>query len=118
MAKHLAFISRSLAVKLIVASVLLILVGGGVSWYALIHRGRQNLVKESVRDAAFYSELIKKGIRYSMLTNDREAIQGTIEELTSVKDVKEIKLFDARGRIHYSSRPTDIGDSTGSGLSS
>lgn len=109
MTNHLAFISRSLAVKLIVAIVLLILVGGGISWYALIRTGRENLVNESVRDAASYSELIKKGIRYSMLTNDREAIQRTIEELSSVKDIKEIRLFDGKGRIYYSSRPADVG---------
>jgi signal transduction histidine kinase len=109
MNSQLTFISRSLAVKLIVAIVLLILVGGGISWYALIRTGRANLVNEAVRDAASYSELIKKGIRYSMLTNDREAIQRTIEELTSVKHIKEIRLFDSRGRIYYSSRPSDVG---------
>ncbi len=110
MTKHLTFITRSLAVKLIVAIVLLILVGGGISWYALIRTGRENLVNEAVRDAASYSELIKKGIRYSMLTNNRDAIQGTIGELTSVKDVEGIRLFDGKGRIHYSSRPTDVGN--------
>ena len=62
MSNYLTFISRSLAVKLIVAIVLLILVGGGISWYALIHAGRENLVNEAVKDAAAYSELIHKSI--------------------------------------------------------
>ena len=99
MSNYLTFISRSLAVKLIVAIVLLILVGGGISWYALIHAGRENLVNEAVKDAAAYSELIHKSIRYSMLTNNRDAIQETIEELMSVKDLKGIRLFDGKGRI-------------------
>ena len=109
MSNYLTFISRSLAVKLIVAIVLLILVGGGISWYALIHAGRENLVNEAVKDAAAYSELIHKSIRYSMLTNNRDAIQETIEELMSVKDLKGIRLFDGKGRIYYSSKQEDIG---------
>jgi two-component system, NtrC family, sensor kinase len=109
MTDYLAFISRSLTVKLIVAIVLLILVGGGISWYALIQSGRENLVNEAVKDAASYSELIRKSIRYSMLTYNREAVQRTIEELTSVKDVKRIRLFDSKGRIYYSSKQADIG---------
>jgi len=109
MANMLTFISRSLAVKLIVAIVVLILVGGGISWYALIHSGRENLVNEALKDAASNSELIQKGIRYSMLTNNREAIQRTIEELTSVKDIKGLRLFDGKGRTYYSSRHEDIG---------
>jgi len=109
MTSYRTFISRSLAVKLIVAIVLLILVGGGISWYALIHSGRVNLVNEAVKDAASYSELIKKSIRYSMLTYNREAIQLTIEELKSAKGIKGIRLFDSKGRIHYSSRQEAIG---------
>ena len=109
MTNYLTFISRSLAVKLIVAIVLLILIGGGISWYALIHTGRENLVNEAVKDAASYSELIHKSIRYSMLTYNRDSIQRTIEELMSVKDLKGIRLFDSKGRIYYSSKQEDIG---------
>ncbi len=109
MKKRLALISRSLAAKLIIAITLLILIGGGISWYALIRSGRKNLVNEAARDASSYSELIKKGIRFSMLTNNREAIQRTFEELSSVKDIRAIRLFDGRGRIHSSSRRAEIG---------
>jgi two-component system NtrC family sensor kinase len=109
MNSYFTFISRSLAAKLIVAIVLLILVGGGISWYTLIRAGRKNLVNEAVRDTASYSEIIHKSIRYSMLTNNRDAIQGTIEELASVKDLKGIRLFDGKGRIYYSSKQEEIG---------
>ena len=105
----LASISKSLAAKLIIALVLLIVIGGGVSWYALIHSGKENLINEAVKDAASYSDLIKKGIRYSMLTFNREGIQQTIDDLKSTKDVKGIKLFDSKGKIHYSSKPEEIG---------
>jgi len=105
----LSSISKSLAAKLIIALILLIIIGGGISWYTLIHTGKENLIDEAVKDAASYSDLIKKGIRYSMLTVNREGIQLTIDDLKSAKDVQGIKLFDSKGKIHYSSRPEEVG---------
>ena len=88
MSNVLTFISRSLAAKLIIALVSLIIIGGGISWYTLIRTGRQNLINEAVKDAASSSELVKKSVRYGMLTFNREAIQQTIDDLGSAKDVK------------------------------
>ena len=105
----IASISKSLAAKLIIALVMLIIIGGGISWYALIHAGKENLINEAVKDAASYSDLIKKGIRYSMLTFNREGIQQTIYDLKSAKDIKGIKLFDSKGKIFYSSKPEEVG---------
>jgi len=102
-------ISQSLAAKLIIALVSLIIIGGGVSWYTLIHTGRENLINEAVKDAGTYSELVKKSVRYGMLMFNREAIQQTIDDLGSSKDVAGIRLFDSKGRIFYSSRREEIG---------
>jgi len=104
-----AFISRSLAAKLIIALASLIVFGGGISWYALIHTGRNNLVNEAVKDAASSSDLVKKSVRYSMLTTNREAIQRTMDDLRSAKDIRKIKLFDSKGRIYYSSDRDEVG---------
>jgi len=102
-------ISRSLAAKLIIALVSLIIIGGGISWYALIHTGRENLINEAVKDAASYSELVTKSVRYGMVTFNRDAIQQTIDDLGSSKDVTGIRLFDSKGKIFYSSRSEEIG---------
>jgi two-component system NtrC family sensor kinase len=109
MTNVLTFISRSLAAKLIIALVSLLIIGGGISWYTLIHIGRKNLINEAVKDAATYSELVKKSVRYGMLTFNREAIQQTIDDLGSTKDVRGIRLFDSKGKIFYSSRREEIG---------
>lgn len=105
----LTFISRSLAAKLIVAIVFLIIIGGGLSWYALIETGKRNLIREAVKDAASSSDLVEKSVRYSMLTFNREAVQRTIDDLKSAKDIKGIKLFDSKGKIYYSSDRAEIG---------
>lgn len=109
MTNLLTFLSRSLAAKLIVALVSLIIIGGGISWYTLIHTGRENLINEALKDAASYSELVKKSVRYGMLTFNREAIQQTIDDLGSTKDVTGIRLFDSKGKIFYSSTREEIG---------
>jgi len=109
MANVLTFIARSLAAKLILALISLILIGGGISWYALISTGRNNLINEAVKDAASRSDLVKKSVRYSMLTFNREAIQQTIDDLGSARDVRGIKLFDSNGKIFYSTEPREIG---------
>ncbi len=109
MTNVLAFISKSLAAKLILALVSLIIIGGGMSWYTLIHTGRKNLINEAVKDAASYSDLVKKSVRYGMLTFNREAIQQTIDDLGAAKDIKGIRLFDSKGKIFYSSKREEIG---------
>ena len=109
MTNLLTAISKSLAAKLIIALMSLIMVGVGISWYTLIHTGRINLIHEAVKDAAGYSDLIKKSIRYDMLTFNREAIQQTIDDLKSATDINGIKQFDSTGRISYSSAHLEIG---------
>jgi two-component system, NtrC family, sensor kinase len=109
MTNVLSFIPKSLAAKLIIALVSLIIIGGGISWYTLIRTSRDNLINEAVKDAASYSDLVKKSVRYGMLTFNREAIQQTIDDLGSAKDIRGIKLFDSRGTIFYASRREEIG---------
>ncbi len=109
MTNLLTLISKSLAAKLIIALMSLVIVGVGISWYTLIQTGRKNLILEAVKDAAANSSLIKKSIRYNMLTLNREAIQRTLDDLKSAKDINGIRLFDKTGRIYYSSTEVEIG---------
>ncbi len=112
MANLLSLISKSLAAKLIIALTSLVIVGVGISWYALIHTGRSNLIHEAVKDATSHSEFMKKSVRYDMLTFNREAIQRTIDDLNSAQDVMGIKLFGSTGRIYYASKHEEIGRQT------
>ncbi len=109
MTNVLTFIAKSLAAKLIIVLVSLIVIGGGISWYTLIRTDRSNLINEAVKDAVSYSALVKKSVRYDMLTFNREAIQQTIDDLGSAKDVRGIRLFDGKGTIFYSSKREEIG---------
>jgi two-component system NtrC family sensor kinase len=106
---HLHRIRESLAAKLILSIAVLVLLGGGVSWYLLISTGRDHLLRDAVDDAASYSDLVRKSTRYSMITVHRDAIQHTIEEIASRKEIDRIRIFDSRGKVFYASRRGEIG---------
>ena len=105
-------IGKSLAAKLIFSIAALILIGGGLSSYLLISSTRKNLIKDAIEDSEAYSDLVRKSTRYSMLTFHRDAIQQTVEEISSRKEIENIRIFDGKGRISYSSRPDEIGKRT------
>jgi two-component system NtrC family sensor kinase len=110
MSNHfLQHIQRSIAAKLILSIGVLFFLGGGISWYTLISSGKKNLMKESLEDATSYSDLVKKSLRYSMATFHREAIQQTIGEVGSRKEIKGLRIFDRSGKIAYSAEKSEIG---------
>lgn len=102
-------INRSLAGKLILSIGILILLGGGISWYTLISASKRNLKNDALENAASYSDLVRKSTRYSMLTFHPEAIQETLEEIGSRKGIEFLRIFDSRGKISYSSEKGEIG---------
>lgn len=102
-------ITKSLAGKLIIAISLLIIIGGGISWYVLIHNEKNVLNNNAIQHTASYSELIKKSTRYSMLTFHRESIQQTIDSIGSTENIKRVRIFDSKGKVFYSSQHKEIG---------
>ncbi|HUH65270.1 MAG TPA: ATP-binding protein [Syntrophales bacterium] len=107
-------IGRSLAGKLILSIGILIILGGGISWYVLISTSEKNLMNHAVEDAASYSDLVRKGIRFSMLTFNRDAIQQTIEQVAARKEIQGLRIFDSRGKIFSSSKKGEIGSNVDS----
>jgi two-component system NtrC family sensor kinase len=101
--------SRSITLKLILSLGLLMIIGWCISWYTLIHVGKRNLLAGVIYRTASNSELVKKSTRYSMLTFNREAIQQTVEEIGSTKDIEGIRIFNNKGRVYYSSKREEIG---------
>lgn len=102
-------ISSSLTGKIIIAIGIVIILGDVISWYALVSTEKKQLVNDAVENAASFSDLIRRGIRHSMLTIHRDSIQQTIESIGSREDIKQIKIFDGAGKILYSSKHAEIG---------
>jgi two-component system NtrC family sensor kinase len=103
------YIINTLAGKLIIAIGLLIIIGGGLSWYILLDASKKNLTNDAIKYTASYSDLIKKSTHYSMLTFQRESIQQTIDRVSSAENIKRVRIFDSKGRTIYSSNHEEIG---------
>src|SRR5450759_3481143 len=101
----------SLARKLVVTVGMLVIVGWTISWYMLISAGRRNLINSAIEYTASHSDLVKKSVRYGMLTFHRDSVQQILENIGRKKDIESIKIFDGKGKIFYSSMPAEIGRS-------
>jgi two-component system NtrC family sensor kinase len=102
-------VKKSLAGKLVVAMGLLIFVGGSISWYWLISQNSKNLMSNAIQYTSSYSDLVKKSVRYSMLTFNRAPIQHTIESIASSEGIRRIRIFNSKGLVFYSSQRAAIG---------
>lgn len=100
---------KSLAAKLTLTIGLLMLLGGGISWYILINAERENLTENAIRQLSSNSQLIKRATRYGMLTFHRESVQQTINNIAASEDIKGVKIFDSKGKVFYSSHSEEIG---------
>jgi signal transduction histidine kinase len=103
------FVLRSLSAKLILSIGIIIILGGGLSWYALIVSERTFLMNNALETVASYSDIVKKSTRFSMLTYHREAIQQIIEEVGSREEILDLRIFDGKGKIFYAIDETNIG---------
>lgn len=107
-------IRSSLARKLIVSLITIIIIGGSVSAYILIGKARDNLINNVIEYTASHSELVKKSTHYSMLTFQRDAIQQIVQSIGAKKDINRIRIFDGRGKVFYSSDRQELGDTVDS----
>ena len=104
-------VAGSLAKKLIITVGILMAVGGSISCYMLISAGKKNLMKNAVEYTSSYSDLVKRSVRYNMLTFSRDSIQHIIESIGSKENIKKIRIYDSKGKIFYSSGKAEIGHS-------
>lgn len=102
-------ITRSLSAKLIFTIGIIIVLGGGISWYILIRAERKTLTENAIRHLSFNSQLIKKATRYGMLNFHREAIQQIINDIGSAENIVGARIFDSKGKVFYSSRGNELG---------
>jgi|Deesub1362A_J573_1020465.scaffolds.fasta_scaffold00424_27 two-component system NtrC family sensor kinase len=102
-------IRASLTGKLISVTVILIIVAVGISWYLLINTLKKRGINDAIKYTMSYTDLVARSTRYNMLMRQRDAIQKTLEDISREKDIEGVRIFDSKGRIHYSSRPEEIG---------
>lgn len=106
---HVKKTFHSLTGKLILTIGTLMVVGSTIFWYFLIHYQEKELLRNSVKYGHSFIDFVEKSTRYGMLTFQQLLIQQTVEAIGSAEGISRVRIFDAKGRVAYSSIKEDIG---------
>ncbi len=97
-------VRRSLPAKVSLMAGLTLLVGFSTWSYLAIQNQRDNIMSHIIQDADRLGSTIKLGAHYAMMTNSRGDIAQIIQNISTHKDIKNIRIYNKEGRIKYSSR--------------
>jgi two-component system NtrC family sensor kinase len=103
------FFARSLTVKIMVASAIMVLPLSGAFWYQSLVNEKRQLTANAVDLAGSFAELIRKSIHDAMLGNRPEQVQRTISSITGSESLRTVRIYNRRGVVSFSSNPADIG---------
>jgi two-component system NtrC family sensor kinase len=111
MPKHIHRINSSLTGKLVIAISVLILLGTSLSMFAIIRAEEKNSMSDTLAHLSSFAEMMRKSLRYDMLTGRREGIQETLQFFGTSESVEGVRIFDHSGRIFYASASEEVGRS-------
>lgn len=94
---------RSLSFKLSFYAALIMLMALLAFSYQSISAQENNLVHRKVRGAIKDSEVVKAAIWNGMMTQDSKVIREIVETIGTQGGFEEINLYDAEGRLNYTS---------------
>jgi two-component system NtrC family sensor kinase len=100
---------RRLSIKLISWVVAITVVVIGVFSYISLNAQRNHLIGESILGAKQLSDTVKKGLRFDMLHNYREALYNSIETIGVQEGMEKIRIFNKEGAIMFSSDKEEMG---------
>jgi len=104
-------ITSSLTGKLVIAISALIILGASLTMFTIMRTERENSMSDALSYISTFAELMRKSIRYDMLTVRREGIQETIEFLETSGSIEGVRILDHTGRIFYASAIEEVGHS-------
>src|SRR4030042_1727567 len=100
---------RRLSIKLILWVVAITVIVIGVFAYISSNAQRNHLIDEGILGAKQLSDTVKKGLRFDMLHNYREALYNSIETIGAQEGIEKIRIFNKEGAIMFSSDKEEMG---------
>lgn len=100
---------NSLGGKLIIIIGISTVALSSIFWLSLVSYQKREIFTNTVNYGLFFGEHVKKSTRYGMLIFHTELIQKTIEDISSIRGVRSISIFDKTGRVKYSSVHGEVG---------
>lgn len=107
---------KSLTGKLVIAITLMVITGSLLSWYISQRSEHKDLLNNALSYTSSLSDIVKKSLRYDMLTFQRDDVQKTLELLDDSDPIIKVQIFNSRDIISFSSDPKDIGRKAGERL--
>ena len=77
---------------------------GCILLYSLI---QSDMTDEAVHHLDSFAETIVKSTRYAMMKDDRESLRNIVENVGTLSEVEQIRLFDHKGQIRFSGNPLE-----------
>ncbi|WP_305043090.1 hypothetical protein [Geoalkalibacter sp.] len=69
---------------------------------------KQDLVADSIQREVLLGDIIVKATRFSMLTDQRESLRQTINDIGEQKGVEHVRIFNKKGVIMFSSNDEEV----------
>lgn len=70
---------------------------------------REDMVRVSTIHGTNLADTLTRSARYSMLNDDREALNNLIANVGAQEEVEHVRIFNKKGRIAFSSEPREVG---------
>jgi hypothetical protein len=70
---------------------------------------REDMVKVSTIHGTNLADTLTRSARYSMLNDDREALNNLIANVGAQEEVEHVRIFNKKGRIAFSSETREVG---------
>lgn len=100
---------RSLAAKLFAVTLGVLLLSLSLLGFALVRLQRKHLESGRLASAERIGEVVRRSTSYSMLRNDRDALQQFVVAVGSGEGILGVRISDARGRVAFSSAGREVG---------
>ena len=94
---------KSIAAKLIIATGLLIVVVSFIFWFATLKKQEKDIMSIALKYGTSFIDFTKQSTHNSMLNDRPEETQRTLENLSTPEGVQNIKMYDHKGNILFTS---------------
>jgi len=108
MFKRLNHFRHSIVLKLIVTVGLTLLISISVWAYFNIRSQKTKIMENFVAGTNRLSATIKLGTHYSMMLNSRQEINEIINNISKLKEIENIRIYNKAGDIKFSNRPAEL----------
>jgi hypothetical protein len=69
---------------------------------------KQDMIQDTANHETALAQTVVRSTRYAMLKADRETVQNIVTTVGSQQNVEQVRIFNKRGEIMFSSHPEDI----------